>query len=463
VLPTLSEFLQTDLAAILTATLCAITCAVLGTFLLLRRQALMGDAISHAVLPGLAAAFILSQTRDPFPMFLGAAAAGVLTAVLSDLVRRYARVEPGAAMGVVFSAMFALGVLLMSSPSMRLVDLDADCVLSGVLESITWLGDTRSGSQSPSTLASLFSPAVLAAAPRQLITAAAVALLCVFAIAALFKELRISSFDPALAHALGFKPGWLNTALMILVALACVAAFEAVGSILVVAMLVCPPAAARMLTDSLRAQLLLSALLAALAAVAGYFAAAFGPALLGWNMSVSAAGMISVFTGLILAAAILLAPRHGVLVRRLRRLALAIDIAREDLLAMLYRLHESRSANPLTITHARAALGGGPIAALALQSAQKRNHVSRSRSDLALTPQGHAIAQGLIRTHRLWELYLVEHLGHRPDHVHRTAMDLEHHTTPEIASILEASAPPTAGPAAPLDPHGKPIPRPPTA
>lgn len=455
-LPSFSEFLQSDLAAMLTATLCAITCALLGTFLLLRRQALMGDAISHAVLPGLAAAFLLAQTRDPLPMFLGAAAAGVLTAILSDLVRRHARVEPGAAMGVVFSAMFALGVLLMSSPRMRLVDLDADCVLSGVLESITWLGDTRTGARAPTTLGSLFTAPVLAAAPRQLITAAAVAVFSLFAIIALFKELRLSSFDPGLAHALGFKPAWLNTALMILVALASVASFEAVGSILVVAMLVCPPAAARMLTDSLRTQLVLSAALAALSAILGYLVAAFGPTLLGWDMSVSAAGMISVAAGLVLALAILLSPRHGVLARRLRRLHLAVDIAREDLLAMLYRLHEARSQTPLTVHHARAALGGGLVANLALRSAANLNHISRSLNNLALTPQGQAIAQGLVRTHRLWELYLVEHLGHRPDHVHRTAMELEHHTTPEIASILEAAAPP-----APLDPHGKPIPRPP--
>src|SRR3546814_19522935 len=130
-----AEFLQLDFPAVATATLAAVCCALLGNFLVLRRQSLMGDAISHAVLPGIVVGFVVAGTRSPLPMIVGATAAAVLAAVLIELVRRLGRIEAGASMGVVFTVMFAFGVLLLEQAAARSVDLDADCVLYGSSES----------------------------------------------------------------------------------------------------------------------------------------------------------------------------------------------------------------------------------------------------------------------------------------------------------------------------------------
>lgn len=449
-LPTLTQFLALDLAPLLTAAICAVTCAVLGNFLLLRRQSLMGDAISHAVLPGLAAAFLITASRGSLPMFLGALVAGIATAGMTELVRRTVRVDPGAAMGVVFSVMFALGVLLMSLPRMQLVDLDADCVLSGVLETILWAGD-----RAPTSLLSFLDPHVLSGAPRQLVTALGVAGVVIVLVLLFYKELRLTSFDPGLAAALGFRPALVNMLLMILIAAASVASFEAVGSILVVAMLICPAATARMFTDRLHTQIALSAIIALFSAVAGYLAGAFGPPVVGLGPeSVSAAGMMTVVSGLMLAGAIVLSPSHGLIARRIRLLRVQVETVREDLLALLYRAGEAQSgAGGLTVPEALSALPHArrPVRRLALRAAIRRDQVRVRSGALSLTDAGLLAARALVRTHRLWETYLVDQLGLRPDHVHRTAMDLEHVTTDDMRSDLSRAA-------GTSDPHGRPIP-----
>jgi manganese/zinc/iron transport system permease protein len=307
---TVSSFLQIDLPALLAAVLATVTCALLGNFLVLRRQSLMGDAVSHAVLPGIVLGFLVAGSRATWPMFAGATVAAVAASVLIELVRRFGRVESGAAMGVVFSVFFALGVLLIEQAAAHAVDLDAECVLYGQLEDILWLA--------PTGWASLLEPAVWAEMPREVVTLAAVALICGLAVTLFYKELKITSFDPELATTLGIPAGTFNIGLMLLVGMVAVAAFEAVGSILVIAMFICPAAAARLLTDRLAVQIGLSLLIAAASAVSGYVLAAFGPFWLGGDSSLAASGMIAVMTGVALAAAVLLGPRYGVLARRRR-------------------------------------------------------------------------------------------------------------------------------------------------
>ncbi|MCC5823312.1 MAG: metal ABC transporter permease [Phycisphaerales bacterium] len=285
-------FLTLDLAPLLAATLAACACALVGNYLVLRRQSLMGDAISHAVLPGIAAAFILTASREPIPMLLGAAAAGLVTVALTSLIQSLGKVDRGAAMGVTFTTLFALGVVLIQHIP-RTIDLDADCVLHGNLEALLWFPPDNI------TLASL------ATLPRQVHTLAFVMLGTIAFTAVFYKELRLTSFDPALAGALGFRPGLVNTLLMTLAAAAVVASFEAVGSILVIAMLICPPAAARMLTNRLGTQILLSQAIAIATAVGGYFAATQLPPLFVPDLTLNAAGMIATVSGIfVLAAAI---------------------------------------------------------------------------------------------------------------------------------------------------------------
>ncbi|MDX2309068.1 MAG: metal ABC transporter permease [Hyphomicrobium sp.] len=300
-------FLRLDLPQLMAALFATLACALLGNFLVLRRQSLMGDAISHAVLPGIVVAFLFSASRETWPMFAGAAMAAFLAVVLIDLVVRYGRMDPGTAMAVVFSTMFAAGIVLIEQAAARNADLDADCVLYGQLEDIIWLA--------PTSMASLLEPAVWADLPREVVTLGGVLLLSALVVGVFWKELKLASFDPALATALGYPAHIVNMGLMALVGLVAVAAFEAVGSILVIAMLICPAAAARMLTDRLATQVAVSLVVAVISAIAGYVIAGFGPLWVGHDSSVSASGMIAVVSGICLGLAILFAPRYGTIAR----------------------------------------------------------------------------------------------------------------------------------------------------
>ena len=433
----LMEFVSIDLPPLLAGTLASVACAILGNYLVLRRMSLMGDAISHAVLPGLVIAFMLSGTRDPLPMFLGAAGAGLLTVGVVELLRRYARIEPGAAMGVTFSILFATGVLLLERGAGRQVDLDADCVLNGVMETMIWFPPTEPGA--------LLRWSTWSELPRPVWTLAIILLIVTSTVCLLFKELRIVAFDASLATSQGFPAGPLNTLLMVLVACTAVASFEAVGSILVIAMLICPPAAARMLTDRLRTQVILSAILAAVSGIGGYLLAANAPALFGLPSAVSASGSITVVSGLLLLFSMLFAPGHGTVARRIRRTRLTLRIAREDLLASLYRAEESGAPAPPAPR--------GLIPALVRRRALARGQVRADSTGTTLTDRGRAAARAIIRAHRLWESYLVERGGLAPDHVHSTAMRLEHLTDTTSGARIE---PPQ--PASTVDPHQRPIP-----
>ncbi|MCC7388772.1 MAG: metal ABC transporter permease [Phycisphaerales bacterium] len=420
-----------DLFPLLAAVLAALTCGLLGNFLVLRRLSLMGDAISHSVLPGLVIAFLIAASRSPLVMFLGAAVAGVATVVLVELVKRLGRVEPGAAMGVVFSVLFALGVLLIRQvESLGNIDLDADCVLHGQLETLAWFG-------APDSWSDLLSPATLGAVPRQVWTLLGMFALASVFVAALFKELRLAAFDPALATSQGFSAPALHYALMVLVAGATVASFEAVGSILVIAMLICPAAAARLLTDRLLPQIAVSLLAALVAAAGGYLGATAVPGAFGLG-AVNAAGSMSVAAGVLVAGAVVASPRHGLVSSWLRRRALALSVARDDLLAGLYRAAESGAPTP-------AHTGLSAVRMARASGSARRAGLLSTGEPARLTPAGEHAAREVVRRHRLWEHYLVEEAGLAPDHVHPTAEKLEH--TP----LAPAGDPAT-------DPHGRPIP-----
>jgi manganese/zinc/iron transport system permease protein len=292
------DFLRLDLPALLAAILACGTCGLLGSFLVLRRDSLLGDALSHAVLPGIIAGFAMTGARAGLPMLLGALAAALLAVVAISLVRRVARLESGAATGAVFTSFFALGLMLMEATGARSVDLDLDCVLFGQLESVVWLEAQGFGS--------LLDPAALAALPRQLFLLAAVALVLAALVALLWRPLHVLCFDPDYAAAIGLPARGLELALNLMVAAAAVAAFEAVGSILVVAMLVCPAAAIRLLTDSYRAQVLGGAALGAALGALGYALAGPLPAAFGQAFSLNAAGVIGTLGGLAVAGAMLL-------------------------------------------------------------------------------------------------------------------------------------------------------------
>lgn len=296
------EFVALSLTPILIGVCVAVACALPGNFLLLRRQALIGDAISHVVLPGIVVAFLLTGVVATGPMLLGAAGAAVLAVIAIEAIRRLGRIESGAAMGVVFTAMFAGGVLLLERSDTSSVHLDVEHALYGNLESLIWLDATG--------WASLLDPVALAGLPVEL-PRMALALVVVAAFLFLFwRPLALSTFDEGFARGLGLRTGPLGLSLVVVSAIAAVAAFDAVGSIIVIAMFICPPAAARMMTNRLGHQVAWSAGFASLAAVVGYVLAGYGPLWIGASASVSAAGMIATVSGIILAVTAMVGPHR---------------------------------------------------------------------------------------------------------------------------------------------------------
>jgi manganese/zinc/iron transport system permease protein len=273
---------ELDTWIVLTGALTAMACAVPGVFLLLNKQSMLGDAISHAVLPGLAIGFLVSGTRDPLPMFLGAILAGLFTGVVSGVIERRGRVESGAALGVVFCSLFALGLILIRIAADH-VDLDPGCVLYGALE-----------------LAVVDSNSV----PRIVWQSAGILLLNLALAVLFFKELQLAAFDPRFAKASGIPSGWIQQGLTIATALTTVVAFESVGSILVIAMLIVPGATAMLLSRSVAGVLLWSLAVALCSAVLGHLMAiSVGPLWLGWLTgrsdlgSLSSAGMMAASAG----------------------------------------------------------------------------------------------------------------------------------------------------------------------
>ena len=298
-----AAFVQFSLTPMLIGVLAAIACALPGNFLILRRQALVGDAISHVVLPGIVVAFLVTGSVAALPMLIGAAGAALFAVALIEAVRRLGRVEPGAAMGVVFTTLFAGGVLLLERSDTSSVHLDVEHALMGSLESLVWFRATGWGS--------LVDPAAWASLPHELPRMALVCAAMALLTAVFWRWLRITTFDEGFARAMGIPATAVGLGLVGAAALAAVAAFDAVGSILVIAMFICPPAAARLMTDRLGAQVAWSVLFATLSAVVGFVLAGYGPLWLGGQDAVSAAGMIAVTGGVILGLACRFGPARA--------------------------------------------------------------------------------------------------------------------------------------------------------
>lgn len=429
-----------DTWVVVTGALCAASCALLGSFLVLRKMSMMGDAISHSVLPGLAAAFLLTGERTSLAMFLGAVVVGILTALLTQWVQSYGRVDRGASMGVVFTTLFAVGLIMIVQAADR-VDLDPGCVLYGAIElvpidTIQFVGFT---------------------VPRAAATLAIVLLINIAVVGFFYKELKITSFDPALATTLGINASMMHYLLMTLVAVTTVASFEAIGSILVIAMLIVPAACALLLTDRLGVMILLAVAVGVACSAIGHASAIAVPPALGLgDLSASTSGMMAVTAGTIFAVAILLAPRHGLLAKWLSLWLLRLRVVREDVMGLLYRLEEIEHRRPITLdvremtTHLeRSTL----LMRIALMHLTRKGYIQRPVNAVALTEAGRRRAVSIVRSHRLWESYLHEQASLPADHVHGPAERLEHITDPQLREALAEAVP-----ARDFDPHGRPVP-----
>jgi manganese/zinc/iron transport system permease protein len=299
----------------------AVAAALPGAFLVLRRMALVSDAISHAILPGIVAAFFITHDLTSPLLLAAAAATGVLTVALIEALGRTRLVAEDAAIGLVFPALFALGVVMISRWAGD-VHLDTDAVLLGELA---------------------FAPfdrlqvAGVDLGPSALWSMGAILLLNAAAILVAFKELKLATVDPELAAVLGFSPVLVHYGLMSLVSVTAVGAFNAVGSILVVALMIAPPATAYLLVDRFGAMLWLTVLVAAISAAAGYGVA--------YLLDVSIAGSMATACGFLFGTALLLAPRRGLISQVKRRRRQRFDFGVRMLLVHL--LHHEHASDAI--------------------------------------------------------------------------------------------------------------------
>ncbi len=279
-----------DITILITGSLIAISCALLGSFLMLRKMALAGDAIAHAVLPGIVIAFLISGSRSSPFMIAGAATLGLFTTFTIEMLQKKARLQTDASIGLTFTFLFATGVILLSMLAGK-VDLDQDCVLYGELAYVpldVWI--TPSGN-------------VLG--PRALYITVVLLTMLVTLLVIYWRPLLLTTFDPAYATALGVNTAFYHYLLMGSVSVTTVVSFELVGAILVVALLIAPAATAYLLTDNFKKLLLIACITGVLAVTGGYYLAASADA--------SIAGAIAMVNGIIFSLAFLCSPRYGLL------------------------------------------------------------------------------------------------------------------------------------------------------
>lgn len=417
--------------------LLGISSGMVGSFLLLRSRSLMGDALSHATLPGIALAFMVLVALGGGGKALGwllggAALSGLLGVFAVTLICRLPRMKEDTAMGIILSVFYGAGVallgLIQEMPGAGAAGLET--FIYGKTASLVW---------SDFEILSLITGGV------------------VLVSAVLYKEFKILCFDEAFAASAGWPVKRLDLLLLGLVAAVTVAGLQAVGLILIIALLVIPPAAARMWTSRLHRMLILAGLIGGMSGWIGATLSALLPRL------PAGAVIVLVATGFFLFS-LFLGTERGILVRLLRHLSLKRRVERQNLLRALYEVLEQRvaaGASPEAFVSWQELLSKRSWSPRLLHRIARRALGAElieemDRRGLLLSPEGLAAAAKVTRNHRLWELYLIEHADIAPNHVDRDADFVEHVLGERLTRRLEQSLPEilrTGAPAVPGSPH----------
>jgi manganese/zinc/iron transport system permease protein len=412
--------------ALMGSMLLGICCGLLGSFIVVRKMALVGDALSHAVLPGVAIGFLWNMSKDPVAIFIGATIAGLLGTVVVHAIKQTTHLKEDTALGLVLAVFFAIGI----------------CLLTMIQRLPT---GNKSGIDK-----FLFGQAA-AIGVNDLKLMAVVTVLSVIVVTICYKEFLVTSFDAGFARAAGIPPQAFHYLMMLLVAFSVVIALQAVGVVLVSAMLITPAAAAYLLTDRLHRMLWLASLFGMMAGAAGAFFSFLGPNLPTGPFMVL--GATAVF-----ALAFVFGPRHGVFTRWLRHRSRSARIGMENTLKSLYHVLEAREFHG----------DGVALRELAERRRETFEEAQRQSTQLVkhglatlhedgniifLTPAGLERAAAIVRNHRLWELYLTHAARIPADHVHEDAEKIEHVLGEEVVRELERRL----GHAR-TDPHGRAIP-----
>lgn len=395
---------------LLGTTLLGLASGLIGSFAVLRRRSLVGDAVAHAALPGICVAYSVIGDRHFALFLLGALIFGVLGVSLIAFIRAYTRIKEDAAIGIVLSTLFGLGI-----------------ALSGIIQRLP--GGNRAGLDS-----FLFGKA--ASMVRQDVLAiAGVAAFIALAVAALFKEFRLLCFDRDFAQSQGWPVLRLDLGLMALICVCTVVGLPAVGVVLMAALLIIPGVAARFWTDRLGPMVLI-------AGAIGAGSGLFGTSLSAVEAEIATGPAVALTAAVCCIASLLVAPRRGIIAGLARRWNLERRVGLQHVLRALYEAREAATPDlrgaPVGIDELVAVRSWSRrhVCSL-LRRAARRALVILSPDDVSLTERGAAEAAAIVRTHRLWELYLIDQAGIAPDHVDRDADMLEHLLAPAVVRRLQ--------------------------
>lgn len=400
-------------SAVVAAVLLGVSCGLLGTIVVVRRMALTGDMISHAVLPGVVAGLAWSETRNPLVVLACAVVAGVAGSAALNAILRHTRLKPDAALALVLSVFFAFGIAMIS----RLQPSGVQAFLYGQVAAID---------------------------RRDLLLLAVATALTLVAVPAAFHLLRVLSFDPMFSRIIGLPVRAVETVFFLLLTVTIVVAMQAVGVVLVTAMLVTPAAAARFCTRSLSTTAVLACLFGAIGGVGGVWISTLRDGL-------PTGPLMALAVTAVFAVCAVVGPRHGWLPHWLRRRRERVRIRGEDILKHLWHIEETAGAVADRSPGELSGVFGASRRALRRFSA--RGLLDRGGGRVRLTERGRKRATELVRAHRLWERYLTERAAYKADHVHETAERFEHWIDePRRRMLAEQLGQPTE------DPHGSPIP-----
>ncbi len=402
--------------ALIASILVGIMCGILGCFIVLRNMALIGDALSHAILPGIVVAFMLFG-YSTIGFFVGSVIAGLLTAVGITWIQQKIQTKNDAAIGIVFTAMFSIGVIGISWISRgQGVHLDLKDFLFGN---------------------------VLGVSDEDLYLTFGITLYVIASVIIFYRYLFLSTFQPIIAQTMGISIKLIHYFIMLLLSFAVVASLRTVGVILVVAMLITPASTALLLTDRLKRVIILAAVIGMLSAFLGLIAAIIFETTPGPAMAVVAT--------IIYLLAALLSPSKGVLFRFFQKRRQEKKVRREDILKQAFRLHRTGSITIDKLMDRMAITSTSLINYLKQLAA--RDLLIVEGSTVKLTKAGTEEASRLVRAHRLWETYLVDQIGLSQEQIHEEAEKYEHVLTDEILDEVDAAL---GFPK--IDPHGSPIP-----
>ncbi len=409
--------LESGIRALLASILVGGLCGLLGCFIVLRNMSLIGDALSHAILPGIVVAFVLFG-YSTFAFFGGSVIAGILSAIMITWLQRNIRVKNDAAIGIIFTFMFSLGIIGISWLSHHEgVHLDLKDFLFGNILAVeaedVWLTLTM--------------------------VAVVLAMIIIY-----YRSLFVTTFQAELASNLGFNQNFMHYLTMLLLSLSVVASLRSVGVILVVSMLITPASAALLISDRLPKVLATSALLGMISAMTGL--------LISISFDFPPGPSMAVVTTLIYLLIMLFAPNRGLISKWNLKRKHEMRIVIEDILKLLSKQKVTEKISIRQLTNQ--SIHSYKVFWQWLQKMQSIGLVRLEGDYASLTPQGELRAHQLIRAHRLWEVYLVEQLGLNADQIHEEAEKFEHNISDEEISRLDASL---GFPE--RDPHGSPIPR----